>query len=153
MKERIAIVLGSKSDLECLKDGFRLLKDFDIPYSLEIISAHRVPDKLRRFCKKIEAKGVKVIIACAGLSAALPGFIASYVNIPVIGVPLDSGNLKGIESLLSITEVPKGIGLVSTGIGQKGFINAIIFSLKILSLPFGDYAVMLKALEAEFKKR
>ncbi len=153
MKEKIAIVLGSKSDLEYLEDGFRLLEDFNILYNLEIISAHRAPDKLRRFCKGIESKGVKVIIACAGLSAALPGFIASYVNIPVIGVPLDSGNLKGVESLLSIVEVPKGIGLVSTGIGKKGFINAIIFSLKVLSLHSADYAGILKALEAKFKKR
>jgi 5-(carboxyamino)imidazole ribonucleotide mutase len=149
---KIAIILGSKSDYQILEEGFKLLEEFRIPYRLEVISAHHNPERLRRFCNKAEKEGIKVIISCAGLSAALPGFIASYVKIPVIGVPLNSGNFGGLESLLSIVEVPRGIGLVSTGIGKKGFINAIIFSTKILSLTFREYKEKLKDLERRFKK-
>ena len=152
MKKRIAIVLGSKSDLETIRPGLDILERLKIEYKLEVISAHRNPEELRRFCKRIERQGIEVVIACAGLSAALPGFIASYVNIPVVGVPLDAGEFKGLESLLSIVEVPKGLGLVSTGIGKKGFINAIVFSLKILSLSNKSFALKLKSLKNKFKK-
>jgi 5-(carboxyamino)imidazole ribonucleotide mutase len=152
MNEKIAIVLGSKSDIAHLEQGIKLLNECRIPFALEVISAHRNPDKLRDFCKKIEKKGVEVVIACAGLSAALPGFVASYVDIPVIGVPLDAGNLGGIESLLSIVEVPRGIGVVSTGIGKKGFINALLFALKILSLSSREYKKKFNTLAKKFKK-
>ncbi len=150
--KKIAIILGSKSDLELLKDGFHLLEELNVPYRLEIISAHRDPDKLRKFCKEAKASGIEVIVACCGLSAALPGFVASYVDIPVIGVPLEGGVLKGIESLLSIVEVPKGLGLVGTGIGKKGFINALVFSFRLLSLKYPRYYRILKKLRDRFKR-
>lgn len=153
MKEKkIVIILGSVRDEEYLKKEFELLEEFNIPYHKEIISAHRDPERLRRFCIKIKKEKIEVVIAACGLSSALPGFVASYVDIPVVGVPLDTGVLKGIESLLSIVEVPRGIGLVSTGLGRKGFINAVIFALKILSLKDEKYKDLLKRIKLRFKK-
>lgn len=108
MKEKIAIILGSKSDVARLKQGFAILDELKIQYSLDITSAHRNPDKLRKLCKELEKRDTKVVIACAGLACALPGFVASYVDIPVIGVPLKGGMLDGLDSLLSIVQVPKG---------------------------------------------
>ena len=131
MKTKIAIVLGSKSDVEKLKDGLAILKSLKLPYSLDIISAHRNPEKLRKHCQGLEKKGIEVVIAAAGLAAALPGFVASYVNIPVIGVALKGGLLDGLDALFSMVSCPKGIGLVSSGVGKSAFINAIIFSLEI----------------------
>ena len=151
MEERIAVVLGSKSDLEKLEEGIRIFKDLDIAYRLEIISAHRNPEKLRKFCQDIENKGVKVIIGCAGMAAALPGFIASYVNIPVLGVALEGGLLGGIDALFSMVSTPKGLGIATTGVGKSAFINAIIFALEILSLKDKEYASKLEALKNKFK--
>jgi 5-(carboxyamino)imidazole ribonucleotide mutase len=151
MKARIAIVLGSKSDVEKLKDGLSLLKSLKLPYSLDIISAHRNPEKLRKHCQGLEKKGIEVVIAAAGLAAALPGFVASYVNIPVIGVALKGGLLDGLDALFSMVSCPKGIGLVSSGVGKSAFINAIIFSLEILGLKDKKYILQLKKLKAKFK--
>ncbi len=150
--KKITIILGSKSDQEKLKDGFSLLKVLDIPYDYHIISAHRTPEKLRRLCKRIEKKGVEVVIACAGLSAVLPSFVASYVDIPVIGVPLRGKEFEGLDSLLSIIQVPKGLGVVSSGFDVRGFINAIIFSLEILSLKDFTYKKKLQQLKNKFRK-
>lgn len=151
MKEKIAIVLGSKTDYQELKDSIALLEKLSIDYRLEIISAHRNPEKLRKFCKDIEDHGVEVVVACAGCAAALPGFIASYVNIPVIGVALKGGILDGLDALFSIVSTPKGIGLVSSGVGKSAFINALIFSLEILSLRDKKYFSKLIMLKKKFK--
>lgn len=150
MSKKIAIVLGSKSDKEKLKSGFELLDEFDIPYELKIISAHRNPDKLRKYCKKISKEGFRLAIACAGLAAALPGFMSSYLNIPVIGVGLKGGLMDGLDSLFSIVSAPKGIGLVSSGLGKAGFINAIIFGLQILSLSDKESCDKLKKIKKKF---
>ncbi|MBU1112604.1 MAG: AIR carboxylase family protein [Candidatus Omnitrophica bacterium] len=152
MKEKIAVILGSKSDITTLEDGIGLLKEFKIPYSLEVISAHRNPEKLRKCCQEMEAKGVEVVIACAGMAAALPGFIASYVDIPVIGVALKGGLLDGLDALFSMVSTPKGLGVASTGVGKSAFINAIIFSLEILAGKDKDYSAILKKLKAKFKQ-
>ena len=151
MKKKIAIILGSKSDLERLKEGFEILKDLGIAYRLEIISAHRNPEKLRSLCKKIEKEGIEAVIACAGMAAALPGFIASYVNIPVIGVALEGGLLDGVDALLSMVSTPKGLGLASSGVGKSAFINAIILCLEILSLKDKAHKAKLRVLKAKFK--
>ncbi|MCM8786714.1 MAG: AIR carboxylase family protein [Candidatus Omnitrophica bacterium] len=151
MEEKIAVVLGSKSDYEKLKEHFNIFADLNIPYRMEIISAHRHPDKLRAFCKKIEKEGFLVVIACAGMSAALPAVVASYINIPVIGVAMKGGILDGLDALLSITSIPKGLGIVCSGIGESAFINAIIFSLQIISLIDRRYLEKLKQLKEKFK--
>lgn len=149
--KKIAVVLGSKSDLEKLKVGFDLLDEFNICYELKVISAHRNPDKLRKYCKKIEKEGFGLVIACAGLAAALPGFMASYLNIPVIGVGLKGGMLDGLDSFFSIVSAPKGIGLASSGLGKAGFINAIIFALEIFSLSDKESQSKLEKVKKKFK--
>ncbi|MFH1768809.1 MAG: AIR carboxylase family protein [Candidatus Omnitrophota bacterium] len=151
MGPKIGVILGSASDEERLKEGFTTLDEMNIKYDLKIASAHRNPDKVKSLCKKMEKEGVKVIIAAAGLACALPGFIASYVNIPVIGVPLEGGILDGLDSLLSIVQVPKGLGLVSSGTNKRGFINAVIFALSILSLNDKEYHSKLIELKKKFK--
>jgi len=151
MKEKIAIILGSKSDLEKLKQGMDILKELDIAHKLKVISAHRNPEELRKFCQEMEGEGVEVVIGCAGMAAALPGFIASYVNIPVIGVALEGGLLGGLDALFSMVSTPKGLGIASTGVGKSAFINAIIFALEILLLKDKEYASKLEILKKKFK--
>jgi len=152
MKNKITVILGSKSDIGKLKDGFSILDELGIPYERYIISAHRNPDKLRRLCQKIKKDGTEVVIAAAGLAAALPGFVASYVDIPVIGVPLTGGELDGLSSLLSIVQSPKGLGLVSSGFDKRGFINAIIFSLEIMAIKDKSYQKKIDKLKNKFRK-
>lgn len=151
MKEKIAVVLGSKSDVERLKEGLALFDELKIPYRLEVISAHRNPEKLRSFCLSIEKEGVEVVIACAGMAAALPGFVASYVNVPVIGVGLEGGLLDGMDALLSMVSTPKGLGLAVSGVGKSAFVNALILSLEILALGDKNYKTKLTALKNKFK--
>lgn len=147
----IAVILGSKNDIEKLSTGIKLLDDLKIQYRLDVISAHRHPEKLRKFCLEIEKKGTKAIIACAGMAAALPGFAASYVNIPVIGVALEGGIMGGLDALFSIVSSPRGLGIVSSGIGRNAFINAIIFSLEILSLKDKKYLAKVKKAKQMFR--
>ena len=151
MDKKIAVILGSKSDLEELKAGFDMLKEFSIAYRLEVVSAHRNPEKLRKLCNELEKQGTEVVIACAGLAAALPGFVASYVNIPVIGVALKGGLLDGLDALMSIVSTPRGLGLVSSGVGKSAFVNSIIFALTIIALKDKKYLAKLKAVKEKFK--
>ncbi len=151
MGEKIAVFLGSKSDLDSLKETFKIIDEVKIPYKLYTISAHRNPEKLRRTIQELKRKKVEVVIACAGLAAALPGFLASYLDIPVIGVPMPGGLMDGLDSLLSIVQVPKGIGLVSSGFGKRGLINAFIFALQILSLKDRGMRKKLLTLQRRFK--
>lgn len=150
MDKKITIILGSKSDLEELKAGFDILKEFSITYRLEIVSAHRNPEKVRKLCHEL-GRETEVVIACAGLAAALPGFVASYVNIPVIGVALKGGLLDGLDALMSIVSTPRGLGLVSSGVGKSAFINSIIFALTIVALKDKRYLAKLKAVKEKFK--
>ncbi|MDD4955738.1 MAG: 5-(carboxyamino)imidazole ribonucleotide mutase [Candidatus Omnitrophica bacterium] len=152
MDKKIAVILGSKSDLEELKAGFGLLKEFSIGYRLEVASAHRNPEKLRKLCLELEKTGTEVVIACAGLAAALPGFVASYVNIPVIGVAMKGGLLDGLDALMAIISTPRGLGLVSSGVGKSAFVNSIIFALTIISLKDKKYLAKLKAVKEKFRK-
>lgn len=151
MSKKIAVVFGSKSDVNKLKEEIDIFKELKIDYRMEIISAHRNPEQLREFCRGIEKEGIEVVIAGAGMAAVLPGVIAAYVNIPVIGVALEGGLVNGLDALFSIVSTPKGIGLVCSGVGKSAFINAVIFSLEILSLKDKEYLSKLKALKDKFK--
>lgn len=151
MDKKIAVILGSKSDMEELKAGFDLLKEFSIGYRLEVVSAHRNPEKLRKLCLELEKTGTQVVIACAGLAAALPGFVASYVKIPVVGVALKGGLLDGLDALMSIVSTPRGLGLASTGVGKSAFVNSIIFALTIIALKDKKYSAKLKAVKEKFR--
>ncbi|MHA1917891.1 MAG: 5-(carboxyamino)imidazole ribonucleotide mutase [Candidatus Ranarchaeia archaeon] len=126
---KIAVVLGSKSDIDKAKSGLQILIDNKIPFEIRILSAHRNPKELTEF---IEQSEVKIFIAMAGLSAALPGFIASHTDKPVLGVPVESGTLGGLDSLLSIAQMPPGVPVATFGINNSK--NAALFAIKILDL-------------------
>jgi 5-(carboxyamino)imidazole ribonucleotide mutase len=130
---KIAIVMGSQSDFSTMKDCAKILKSLKINFDLKIVSAHRTPKRLYDFAKKSE-KSYSVIIAGAGGSAHLPGMIASLTTVPVIGVPVESKKLKGLDSLLSIVQMPKGIPVGTVAIGKDGAINAALYAASILGI-------------------
>ena len=130
--QKIAIVMGSQSDYSTMKDCVKIFKILKISFDLKIVSAHRTPKRLYEFAKKSETS-YSVIIAGAGGSAHLPGMIASLTTVPVIGVPVESKKLKGLDSLLSIVQMPKGIPVATFAIGKSGAINAALFAVQILS--------------------
>ena len=131
--QKIAIVMGSQSDYSTMKDCVKILKSLKISFNLKIVSAHRTPKRLYDFAKKSE-KSYSVIIAGAGGSAHLPGMIASLTTVPVIGVPIESKKLKGLDSLLSIVQMPKGIPVGTVAIGKDGAINAALYAASILGI-------------------
>ena len=131
---KVAIVMGSQSDYLTMKYTVNVLKMLKIKYETKIVSAHRTPNRMYEFAKKAEKNNISVIIAGAGGSAHLPGMIASLTRIPVIGVPIESKKLKGLDSLLSIAQMPKGIPVGTVAIGVDGAINAALLSASILSV-------------------
>ncbi len=131
--QKIAIVMGSQSDYSTMKDCVKILKSLKISFDLKIVSAHRTPKRLYEFAKKSETS-YSVIIAGAGGSAHLPGMIASLTTVPVIGVPIESKKLKGMDSLLSIVQMPKGIPVGTVAIGKDGAINAGLYAASIIGL-------------------
>ncbi len=134
MKE-LLIIAGSESDRDFVKPGLKLAKELGIDTEFVIYSAHRNLEELLEYLKKIEQNGkTKVIIAVAGLSAALPGVVASIVKVPVIGVPKNTGPLNGIDALLSIVQMPKGVPVASMAVGDHGMLNSIHFAQRILKL-------------------
>ena len=130
---KIAIVMGSQSDYSTMKDCVKILKNLKISFDVKIVSAHRTPKRLYEFAKKSETS-YSVIIAGAGGSAHLPGMIASLTTVPVIGVPIESKKLKGLDSLLSIVQMPKGIPVGTVAIGKDGAINAALYAASILGI-------------------
>ena len=131
--QKIAIVMGSQSDYSTMKDCVKIFKILKISFDLKIVSAHRTPKRLYEFAKKSETN-YSVIIAGAGGSAHLPGMVASLTSIPVIGVPIESKKLKGMDSLLSIVQMPKGIPVGTVAIGKDGAINAGLYAASIIGL-------------------
>ena len=130
---KIAIVMGSQSDYSTMKDCVKILKSLKISFDVKIVSAHRTPKRLYEFAKKSETS-YSIIIAGAGGSAHLPGMIASLTTVPVIGVPVESKKLKGLDSLLSIVQMPKGIPVGTVAIGKDGAINAALYAASILGI-------------------
>ena len=130
---KVAIVMGSQSDYSTMKDCVKILKSLKISFEVKIVSAHRTPKRLYEFAKKSETS-YSVIIAGAGGSAHLPGMIASLTTVPVIGVPVESKKLKGLDSLLSIVQMPKGIPVGTVAIGKDGAINAALYAASILGI-------------------
>ena len=131
---KVAIVMGSQSDYSTMKYTVNVLKILKIKYVTKIVSAHRTPNRMFEFAKKAEKNNISVIIAGAGGSAHLPGMVAALTRIPVIGVPIESKKLKGLDSLLSIVQMPKGIPVGTVAIGVDGAINAALLSASILSV-------------------
>ena len=131
---KVAIVMGSESDYSTMQYCKKVLKILNIKHEINIISAHRTPDRMYKFAKTAEKNNISIIIAGAGGSAHLPGMIAALTRIPVIGVPIESKKLKGLDSLLSIVQMPKGIPVGTVAIGKNGAINAALFAASIISL-------------------
>lgn len=132
---KVAIIFGSKSDAEIMKKAAELLKEFNIEYKAYILSAHRVPERLMEVLKEVEQSGCECIIAGAGLAAHLPGVIASHTTMPVIGVPINAA-LDGLDSLLSIVQMPKSIPVATVGINNSA--NAAMLAVEILSLKYSE---------------
>jgi phosphoribosylaminoimidazole carboxylase PurE protein len=133
MKKQIGIILGSDSDFPYIEKGINILKEFQVPFDIEVSSAHRTPARTLELIRDFEKNGVAVIIAAAGGAAHLPGVIASHTLLPVLGVPINSA-LSGIDSLYSIVQMPGGIPVAAFGIGNSGGVNSILFALQILAL-------------------
>lgn len=133
MKVKIGIILGSDSDFPQVEKGVDLLKEYQIPFRIEVSSAHRTPARTVDIIREYEESGCAVIIAAAGGAAHLPGVIASHTLLPVLGVPIESV-LSGVDSLYSIVQMPGGIPVAAFGIGSAGGVNAVLFALQILSL-------------------
>jgi 5-(carboxyamino)imidazole ribonucleotide mutase len=134
----VGIIVGSDSDLEKASDACSILEELGISYDLRIASAHRTPELLDEYMSTAEDRGVEVIIAAAGWAAHLPGVVASYTTLPVIGIPIDSSCLNGIDSLLSIVQMPPGIPVGTMSIGKGGARNAGIYAASILSIKYPE---------------
>jgi phosphoribosylaminoimidazole carboxylase PurE protein len=133
MKPKVLIIMGSDSDLLVMEETARILDEFNVPCAMTVASAHRTPARTIKLVKDAEKNGVDVIIGAAGMAAHLPGVIASHTVLPVIGVPLDASSLKGIDSLLSIVQMPPGIPVATVSIGKAGARNAAILAIEILA--------------------
>ena len=134
MKKSISIIMGSKSDLETVKHAMDLLKDYKVAFEVKVLSAHRTPQELIRYVKQAASQGVKVFIAAAGGAAALAGVVAAHTTLPVIGIPIETKALKGLDSLLSTVQMPAGVPVGCVAIGKSGAKNAAILALEILGI-------------------
>ena len=139
----IGIIMGSKSDFPVMEEAVKIVKDFGISHEVKIISAHRTPDRMVEYAKNSKERGLKIIIAGAGGAAHLPGMVASMTTIPVLGVPIESKSLKGMDSLLSIVQMPGGIPVGTFAIGTAGAKNAALLAVAMLAAFDDDLAVQL----------
>jgi 5-(carboxyamino)imidazole ribonucleotide mutase len=130
----VGVVMGSKSDAEALQPALDILKQLGIDHEVKVISAHRTPEKARKYAQSARGRGIEVIIAAAGMAAHLPGVLASWTTLPVIGVPMSSGELKGVDALYSIVQMPAGIPVACMAIGSAGAKNAAYLAAEILGL-------------------
>ncbi|MFC1987778.1 5-(carboxyamino)imidazole ribonucleotide mutase [Chloroflexota bacterium] len=134
----VSVVMGSKSDSEVMQPTLDALKELGIDYEVSVISAHRTPEKARQYALAARSQGIEVIIAAAGGAAHLPGVLASWTTLPVIGVPLASGELKGVDALYSIVQMPAGIPVATVAIGTAGARNAAYLAAEILGLKYEE---------------
>lgn len=143
MQPIISIIMGSKSDWETMKKAAQVLEDFGVVYEKKVVSAHRTPDLMFRYAEEARGRGIKVIIAGAGGAAHLPGMVAAKTTLPVIGVPVKSRALSGVDSLYSIVQMPGGVPVATMAIGEAGATNAALFALRLLSVEDAQIAQAL----------
>lgn len=141
--KKISILMGSKSDLETVNETINLLKEFEVGCQVKVLSAHRTPKELAQYVEEAPKKGVRVFICAAGGSAALAGVVAAHTILPVIGIPIETKSLKGMDSLLSTVQMPAGIPVASMAIGRAGAKNAGLFALEILGITDAQVAAKL----------
>ncbi|MCY9107961.1 5-(carboxyamino)imidazole ribonucleotide mutase [Bacillus atrophaeus] len=133
MQPLVGVIMGSTSDWETMKNACDILEELDVPYEKKVVSAHRTPDLMFEYAEGARERGLKVIIAGAGGAAHLPGMTAAKTTLPVIGIPVQSKALKGLDSLLSIVQMPGGVPVATTAIGKAGAVNAGLLAAQILS--------------------
>tara|TARA_B110000967_G_C18698000_1_gene466344 strand:+ start:70 stop:561 length:492 start_codon:yes stop_codon:yes gene_type:complete len=142
---KVSVVMGSQSDFKTMKLCLKVLRLLNIKFETKIISAHRTPNRMYEYAKNVEKNNIAVIIAAAGGSAHLPGMISALTSLPVLGVPIESKKLKGLDSLLSIVQMPKGIPVGTLAIGEDGAINSALLAASIISI--SDTKIKKKLLE------
>ena len=151
MKKPISIIMGSHSDLETVNEAVKILKEFKVNFEVKVLSAHRSPKELAKYVEEAPKKGIKVFIAFAGGAAALAGIVASHTILPVIGIPVETKSLKGLDSLLSTVQMPTGIPVGCMAIGKPGARNAAILALEILGIT--DKKIQAKLMAYKKKMR
>ena len=149
-KTLVLILLGSESDMPLMQDGLDFLKEMGVAFVLDIASAHRHPERTAGYAKSAREKGIEVIIAAAGLAAHLPGVIAAHTTLPVIGIPLKGAALLGMDALLSIVQMPKGVPVATVGIDAS--LNACILACEILSIKHEEIRVKLEGLREKMRR-
>lgn len=148
-KAKVGVIMGSTSDWSTMKLACDMLEEFQVPYEKKVVSAHRTPDYMFSYAETAKERGIEVIIAGAGGAAHLPGMVASKTELPVIGVPVKSSNLNGMDSLLSIVQMPGGIPVATVAIGNAGATNAGILAAQILGIKYPEYQERV----SEFRKK
>ncbi len=146
---KVAIFIGSESDFDVVKGAVEILKEFEVPFALEVTSAHRTPERTVNLVETFEEKGVKIFIAVAGKAAHLAGVVAAHTSLPVIAVPVGSATLSGFDALLSSVQMPKGVPVACMGLGKSGAINAALLAVQVLGLEDPALAAEMK----EYKKK
>ncbi|CAH2794595.1 MAG: N5-carboxyaminoimidazole ribonucleotide mutase (EC [uncultured Paraburkholderia sp.] len=141
----VGVLMGSSSDWEVMKNAVAILQEFGVPYEAKVVSAHRMPDEMFTYAENARERGIRAIIAGAGGAAHLPGMLATKTTVPVLGVPVSSKYLKGVDSLHSIVQMPKGVPVATFAIGEAGAANAALFAVSILSGTDAAYADKLAA--------
>lgn len=149
----VGIVMGSDSDLGVMEETVKILKKFDVPYEITVASAHRSPERAARFASTARERGMKVIVAGAGHAAHLAGVLAAHTSLPVIGVPIDSSCLQGMDALLATVQMPPGIPVATMAIGKSGAKNAGIFAAQILGVSDADMAERLGGFKKEMAEK
>lgn len=150
---QVSVVLGSSSDESVVSETLKVLEDMGIDYELRVLSAHRTPDRLREYILGSLERGVEVFIAAAGGSAALPGVISSFTTVPVIGIPLASSELKGIDALMTIAQMPPGVPVACVAVGSWGARNAAYFAASILGLKYDTIKESYEKYRQELRER
>lgn len=150
MKPQIAIIMGSDSDLPVMQEAAKVLDEYGVAYEITLVSAHRTPDRMSDFAKRAEEKGIQIIIAGAGGAAHLPGMTASFTHLPVIGVPIKSNSMDGLDSLLSVVQMPPGVPVATVAV--NGAKNAAILALQILSLKDTNLSERIKEFKNKIEK-
>ncbi|MCP4929035.1 MAG: 5-(carboxyamino)imidazole ribonucleotide mutase [Gammaproteobacteria bacterium] len=149
MQAKVAVIMGSKSDWPTMSAAAEIMDKLQVPYEVEVVSAHRTPDKLMEFSANAAARGIQVIIGGAGGAAHLPGMVASKTRLPVLGVPVQSKALSGMDSLLSIAQMPKGVAVGTLAIGTAGAFNAGLLASQMLANQDAELAQRIEAFRQE----
>ncbi|GAC92260.1 5-(carboxyamino)imidazole ribonucleotide mutase [Anoxybacillus sp. LAT_35] len=153
MQPLVAVIMGSQSDWETMRHACDILEELHIPFEKKVVSAHRTPDFMFTYAESAEERGIKVIIAGAGGAAHLPGMVAAKTTLPVIGVPIMSKTLNGLDSLLSIVQMPGGVPVATVAIGKAGAINAALLAASILGTYEPTYMEALRARRETIRKQ